>query len=76
MTIYLHQASGNDCKADLVFSKTRLAPQKSTTNTATGTIRGTDWNMRTEICSKGVTLNYFIQSALDGLTMCTSLTSE
>ena len=28
--IYLHQASSDDCKADLIFSKTRLAPQKST----------------------------------------------
>ena len=29
-TIYLHQASGNDCKVDFVFSKKCLAPQKST----------------------------------------------
>ena len=28
--IYLHQASSDDCKADLIFSKTLLAPQKST----------------------------------------------
>ena len=45
-------------------------------NTETGIIRRTDWNVSTEICSKGVTLNYLIQSALDGLTMCTSLASE
>ena len=29
-TIYLHQSIGNTCKADLVFSKTRLAPQGTT----------------------------------------------
>ena len=30
LTIYLHQASGDNCKADLLLSKTRLAPQKVT----------------------------------------------
>ena len=30
LTIYLHQASGNKGKADLLLSKTRLAPQKVT----------------------------------------------
>ena len=29
-TIYLHQSIGDTCKADLVFSKTRLAPQGTT----------------------------------------------
>ena len=29
-TIYLHQALSDDCKVDLIFSTTRLAPQKST----------------------------------------------
>ena len=30
LTIYLHQASGNKGKVDLLLSKTRLAPQKVT----------------------------------------------
>ena len=29
-TIYLHQSIGDTCKADLVFSKTRLAPPGTT----------------------------------------------
>ena len=29
-TIYLHQSVGDTCKADLIFSKTRLAPQETT----------------------------------------------
>ena len=30
-TVYLHQDSSGNCKADLIFSKTRLAPHKSVT---------------------------------------------
>ena len=29
-TIYLHQSTGDTCKTDLIFSKTRLAPQGTT----------------------------------------------
>ena len=72
-TIYLHQASSGDYKVDLMFSKTRLAPQKSTIPRLEllGVLIGTQ---ALKFVQKELHLP--ISSKMFRLTMCTSLASE
>ena len=73
-TVYLHQVSSCGCKADLIFSKTHLAPHKSVTIPRLKLLGVMNGTQALRFVQKELT--NVIKGVVDRLTMHNPLASE